>query len=44
MIYVDTSFDNNRGSWVYCDDSRITQADAKEVVVGVTPSPKWNTF
>ncbi|TDL26727.1 hypothetical protein BD410DRAFT_895341 [Rickenella mellea] len=27
-----TAFINSRGSWLYCDDSRVTQADAKEVV------------
>ncbi|KAH8110726.1 cysteine proteinase [Phellopilus nigrolimitatus] len=28
----DTAFINSRGSWQYCDDSRISSADAREVV------------
>ncbi|KAF9648660.1 cysteine proteinase [Thelephora ganbajun] len=27
-----TAFISSRGGWVYCDDSRVTQVDAKEVV------------
>ncbi|EJC99956.1 cysteine proteinase [Fomitiporia mediterranea MF3/22] len=27
-----TAFVNSRGNWLYCDDSRISTADAKEVV------------
>ncbi|THH17441.1 hypothetical protein EW146_g3362 [Bondarzewia mesenterica] len=27
-----TAFIASRGGWLYCDDSRITQADAKEIV------------
>lgn len=29
----DTAFIKSRGNWLYFDDSRVTQADAKEVVV-----------
>ncbi|KAI0769213.1 hypothetical protein BC629DRAFT_1534568 [Irpex lacteus] len=28
-----TAFISSRGGWLYCDDSRITQADPKDVVV-----------
>ena len=31
----DTAFISSRGGWVYCDDSRITPVDAKEVVVSL---------
>jgi len=27
-----TAFIASRGGWLYCDDSRVTQANAKEVV------------
>ncbi|OCH85882.1 cysteine proteinase [Obba rivulosa] len=27
-----TAFISSRGGWLYCDDSRVTQADAKDVV------------
>lgn len=30
---LDTAFIASRGGWLYCDDSRITQADPKDVVV-----------
>ncbi len=30
---LDTAFIASRGGWLYCDDSRVTQANAKEVVV-----------
>jgi len=29
---ADTAFIASRGNWLYCDDSRVTQANAKEVV------------
>ena len=28
-----TAFVNSRGNWLYCDDSRISNTDAREVVV-----------
>ena len=30
---TDTMFVSSRGGWLYCDDSRVTSADAKDVVV-----------
>ena len=30
---ADTAFVSSRGGWLYCDDSRISQADPKDVVV-----------
>lgn len=30
---LDTAFIASRGGWLYCDDSRVSQANAKEVVV-----------
>ena len=35
MVFVDTAFIASRGGWLYCDDSRITTADPKDVVVSV---------
>lgn len=32
-LFIDTAFIASRGGWLYCDDSRVTQANAKEVVV-----------
>lgn len=32
---VDTAFIASRGGWLYCDDSRVTLANAKEVVVSL---------
>ena len=32
---LDTAFVSSRGGWVYCDDSRVTQVDPKEVVVSL---------
>lgn len=36
----DTAFISSRGGWLYCDDSRVSQADAKDVVV----SPKFSSL
>jgi ubiquitin carboxyl-terminal hydrolase 8 len=33
FVLLDTAFIASRGGWLYCDDSRVTQANAKEVVV-----------
>lgn len=33
---LDTAFIASRGGWIYCDDSRVQQTDAKEVVVCLT--------
>jgi len=33
VFSVDTAFIASRGGWLYCDDSRVTLANAKEVVV-----------
>jgi hypothetical protein len=33
FVYLDTAFIASRGGWLYCDDSRVTQANPKEVVV-----------
>ncbi len=33
FVPPDTAFISSRGGWLYCDDSRITQADPKDVVV-----------
>ena len=30
---LDTAFIASRGGWLYCDDSRVSQANSKEVVV-----------
>ena len=35
----DTAFISSRGGWVYCDDSRVTHVDAKEVVVSLPYHP-----
>jgi hypothetical protein len=31
----DTAFISSRGGWMYCDDSRVTPVDPKEVVVSL---------
>lgn len=36
MLIIDTAFVNSRGQWLYCDDSRVAQSDAKEVVVSLS--------
>ena len=36
MTYLDTAFIASRGGWLYCDDSRITPADPKDVVVSTS--------
>ena len=33
--FADTAFINARGGWQYCDDSRITPADNREIVVSL---------
>ncbi|KAI0924296.1 hypothetical protein AcW2_005215 [Taiwanofungus camphoratus] len=33
-----TAFISSRGGWLYCDDSRVSQADAKDVVVSLLHS------
>lgn len=33
MHLADTAHVASRGQWLYCDDSRVVQADAKDVVV-----------
>ena len=33
MDLSDTAFVSSRSGWLYCDDSRITPVDSKEVVV-----------
>ena len=33
FLLADTAFIASRGGWLYCDDSRVTLANAKEVVV-----------
>ena len=30
---LDTAFIASRGNWLYCDDSRVSPANPKEVVV-----------
>jgi hypothetical protein len=35
-VISDTAFIASRGGWLYCDDSRVQQTDAKEVVVRLT--------
>lgn len=32
---LDTAFINTRGSWMYCEDSRITSTDERKVVVSI---------
>jgi hypothetical protein len=33
IFLADTAFIASRGGWLYCDDSRVSLANAKEVVV-----------
>lgn len=33
VFLADTAFIASRGGWLYCDDSRVTSANAKDVVV-----------
>jgi ubiquitin carboxyl-terminal hydrolase 8 len=35
LFLADTAFIASRGGWLYCDDSRVTLANAKEVVVSI---------
>lgn len=37
----DTSFIASKGGWVYCDDSRLTTANAKDVVVSTCIQVPW---
>lgn len=34
--HADTAFIASKGGWVYCDDSRLTNADPRDVVVSLT--------
>lgn len=36
QVFADTSFIASKGGWVYCDDSRLTNADPRDVVVSVS--------
>jgi hypothetical protein len=36
---ADTAFIASRGGWLFCDDSRLTPANANEVVVSRYLSP-----
>jgi hypothetical protein len=37
VFLADTAFIASRGGWLYCDDSRVTPANAKDVVVSGIP-------
>ena len=32
LLIIDTAFVKSQSGWLYCDDSRITNADSREVV------------
>lgn len=38
IVFLDTAFVSSRGKWLYCDDSRITEANPKDVVVSLLVS------
>ena len=44
ITHLDTAFIASRGGWLYCDDSRITPADPKDVVVSASLTSLMNTF
>ena len=43
-VLLDTAFIASRGGWLYCDDSRVTPANAKDVVVSGISIPLSVSF